>query len=361
MLLQLYGDLPEHFPGHERRLYIFICRKKACRRKEGSIRAIRSVKVLKSQESCSKSKSPTLAKHNLGDSLFGNKAGGRSTENPFSSAALTKSNNVFSSLQPLITLLGTEDYAPLKSLLAPILPQPPFITVSNELSATFAHKSRISSPPSIVEPAVPYETWPVDLPYAYPQYSLDADYETLDAAENAAVCLPAVNYDETDEASHMTAVSGKKEPDSLESSMDKTFQRFADCLAQNPLQVLRYEFRGSPLLYSKSDAVGKRLAPYQSSSQSNNTKVSTSGRISSTGIPPCVSCGSARVFEFQLTPQAICELEVDEIGLEGMDWGTIIVGVCREDCQAKGVELGQVGYLEEWVGVQWEEVSMPRR
>src|SRR5690242_4842601 len=47
LLLELSGDLPDHFPGHERRLYIWSCRRKACRRKEGSVRGIRGVRVAK--------------------------------------------------------------------------------------------------------------------------------------------------------------------------------------------------------------------------------------------------------------------------------------------------------------------------
>ena len=155
------------------------------------------------------------------------------------------------------------------------------------------------------------------------------------------------------------AASGgaKDDADAFESTIDKAFQRFADRLAQNPLQVLRYEYKGTPLLYSKTDAVGNSLAPHQSPAPSGNGKVATVGRPGSTGMPRCQSCGAGRVFELQLTPQAITELEVEEMGLDGMDWGTIILGVCGEDCQPKGMEQGQAGYLEEWVGVQWEEVG----
>jgi pre-rRNA-processing protein TSR4 len=59
-------------------------------------------------------------------------------------------------------------------------------------------------------------------------------------------------------------------------------------------------------------------------------------------------------------PEAIQELEVEEDGLDGMDWGTVIVGVCERDCQEKGVEVGEAGYVEEWTGVQWEELTMKR-
>ncbi|MGI4794423.1 MAG: programmed cell death 2 domain-containing protein, partial [Janthinobacterium lividum] len=98
-----------------------------------------------------------------------------------------------------------------------------------------------------------------------------------------------------------------------ESSMDSTFQKFADRLEQNPEQVLRYEFRGSPLLYSKTDAVGKKLAA------ATEAKV----QISSGGMPRCGNCGAERVFEVQLTPHAITELEAEELGIEGMEWGTV--------------------------------------
>jgi pre-rRNA-processing protein TSR4 len=63
------------------------------------------------------------------------------------------------------------------------------------------------------------------------------------------------------------------------------------------------------------------------------------------------------VFEVQLTPHAITELEAEEMSLDGMEWGTIIMGVCSKDCKPSDVAEGQVGYVEEWIGVQWEEVE----
>jgi len=145
--------------------------------------------------------------------------------------------------------------------------------------------------------------------------------------------------------------STKEDVETFESTIDKTFQRFADRLAQNPLQVLRYEFGGMPLLYSKTDFTGKLISPFQSSS---NAKVSVTkrGGQSEFGATACPECGASRVFELQLTPQAISELEVEEDGLEGMEWGTIIVGVCGKDC---GGETGRAMYFQEWIGVQWEE------
>ena len=157
-----------------------------------------------------------------------------------------------------------------------------------------------------------------------------------------------------DDPSGLSSSSSKEDAETFESTIDKTFQRFADRLAQNPLQILRYEFRGMPLLYSKTDAVGKLIAPHLSPGESGNSKVSTAKRAGSfaVGIPACGNCGAGRVFELQLTPQAITELEVEDAGMEGMEWGTVIIGVCGSDC---GSDAGEVRYIEEWAGVQWEE------
>jgi pre-rRNA-processing protein TSR4 len=148
--------------------------------------------------------------------------------------------------------------------------------------------------------------------------------------------------------------SQKEDKEAYESTIDKTFQKFADRLAQNPEQVIRYEFKGQPLLYSNSDAVGKLLSP-------SHSRVVVGSGSGSGGMTGCRNCGAGRTFEVQLTPHAITELEVDETGLEGMDWGTIIVGVCERDCVPAGIATGEAGYLEEWAGVQWEEVGAERK
>ncbi len=142
--------------------------------------------------------------------------------------------------------------------------------------------------------------------------------------------------------------------DTFESSLDKTFLRFSDRLTQNPEQVLRYEWKGTPLLYSSTDAVGKRLAPLGSTIKGKAATAATLGIM-----PRCESCGAERVFEMQLVPGLIAALEEggEEDGKggvdleEGMEWGTIIVGVCERNCGTSG----EVVFREEWCGVQWEE------
>ncbi|MCJ1414550.1 hypothetical protein MMC32_000877 [Xylographa parallela] len=363
LLLQLYGDLPEYFPGHERRLHIFGCRRRTCRRKEGSIRAIRSVRVTESSrharskkaQKCSvDSRSPVTAPlQNLGSSIFGvappSTMNGQT--NPFSLPTTSTNNNPFSA-NPFSTSFRS---LPISSESPkPAAPEVP------DLPDTFAEKVRLSSPPlTSPTPKTPPEPWSsdTDLAQPYPSYHLDADYETLDQVSEQPV--PPTTMMDIDEPNGSASMATKEDAETFESTIDKTFQRFADRLAQNPLQVLRYEFRGFPLLYSKTDTVGKLLAPLQPhfaghDKIGSSNKVTTAQRAGNAaiGLPSCPRCGAGRVFELQLTPQTIAELEVDEVGLEGMEWGNVVVGVCNADC---GSEAGAVGYVEEWVGVQWEE------
>jgi pre-rRNA-processing protein TSR4 len=276
----------------------------------------------------------------FGDSLFGSKptGGGAFGGNPFSSTPASTSANPFSTASSTATPFSTSE-------LAAKPPQKPDNPTTN-LPQTFASALSLNAPTPV--PAPPAEPWPADseLPAPYPLFYLaDADYETLDKDEPE----PAQKHQilEMDEEPSSGSSGQKEEKDVYESTIDNTFQKFADRLSQNPEQVIRYEFKGSPLLYTKGDAVGRLLG-----GQGGNAKVTVGGKM-----PGCANCGAGRCFEVQLTPHAITELESEEVSLEGMEWGTVIVGVCERDCQARGVEVGGVGYVEEWAGVQWEEVA----
>ena len=305
-----------------------------------SFRAIRTSNVKEahgSSKAASNETAPAAPPANLGNILFGPKSSSSSSANPFSSTSNSSgSANPFASAKPAAG-------------------QPPLsasATAVGKLSETFAQKVQISADKNEAvqnSSSAHVEPW-IDDPTPYPSYYLDADKEYLYAESQNEPVPPNARIDSEGEIS-----SAAEEKALFESTMDKTFQRFADRLSQNPEQVLRYEFAGQPLLYSKMDVVGKLLAPVA------ETKVhtSTSEDDASGGlkIPRCTSCGAGRVFEMQLTPHAITELEVEEMSIDGMDWGTIIVGTCSEDCQGRGKANGEVGYVEEWVGVQWEEIA----
>lgn len=364
LLLQLNGDLPEYFPNDERRLYIFGCPRKACSRKTGSVRALRGIRKLKIQSSRQPTKKqgdvakqeqqiPTAPKTDLGSALFGaapTSSGHSTNANPFSTSnsSTPPTSNPFAPLPPPSTLAAKP-------------PQNPSNTLDNNLSETFAAKARLSSPEPASAPvtAGPPLPWPPQsaFPSPYPEYYLDGEYETLSRPSTPTVPSNATvtSIDDEDASKSGGATESK---DTFESSLDKTFLRFSTRLSHNPEQVLRYEFRGHPLLYSHTDAVGK-LFPQQRP-QVSGTRVTTSGGANNR-IPRCNHCGRERVFELQLVPHAITMLEEGREGIglgkddAGMEWGTIILGVCAGDCGPE--KEGVPGWREEWVGVQWEETK----
>ncbi|TVY42975.1 putative 20S rRNA accumulation protein [Lachnellula occidentalis] len=347
LLLQLNGDLPEHFSGHERRLYVLACRRKTCRRKEGSIRVLRGTKISKvasKEKSAPKvvSQAPKPVENTgIGETLFGAKPSSNSASaNPFSIGASGPSNPFSTSSPSPQNLFATSPLLPTSELVAEP-PQDSSEDINADLPKSFATALSFNSAKS--------STFGPHQSRNHGPQILDADYEILDKAEEAPIPTPIMDLDDTSGTG-----GGKEDKEVFESILDKTFQKFADRLAQNPEQVLRYEFKGPPLLSSKTDAVGKLL-----SSSAWNEKVRTTGG-SASGVPRCGNCGTGRVFEVQLTPHAIMELERDDDGIDGMEWSTIVVGVCERDCVPNSVGTGEVGYLEEWAGVQWEELDTRR-
>ena len=350
LLLQLNSDLPERFKGHERRLYVFACRNKACRKKAGTVRALRGTRISPSnlqkknagdedkqsvQDSSSSSSSSTStgAQPNLGNSIFAptSPSVNSQQQNPFTSTFDARQNPFTSnkaSSQSFSTASASQPAIQPDKLKTHNLSTPP---------TTFATKARLAA---AAPAAVAKEPWPSESsrPKPYLAYSLDADYETLDPSPPSSL---GPKLGTVTDYIH----SKDEDREAFESSLDKSFQRFADRLSQNPEQVLRYEFGGVPLLYSKNDAAGKVLSSPLTTAAANS-KITTQAWSSSSGIPACQNCGRPRVFEMQLVPQAIAELEAEETGLDGMEWGTIIVGVCSADCEERGIRSGEWGWIE---------------
>lgn len=335
LLLQLNGAITES--PHERMFYVFACKEKACRRKGGSVRALRGVKVaaafdereknqLEERKEEGKEKEALLG---AGEMLFGSgklfPATPAAGQNPFSTAG----ENPFSAAgaNPFSAAGGNP--------FSTVAPPPPPPTAA--LPKSFADSLRISSPSPAApqDPDPPFygapEPWPSPLPHQYPLFYLDADYETL-VPDRPRAAQKVTQLLESDD----TPVSNSDADDGV---LDTAFQSFADRVGQNPEQVLRYERGGTPLLYSYDDAVAKTLL--------------AEGKFSARRLPACAGCSKrARLFEFQLMPHAITVLEGDSPGLDGMEWGTIVVATCT--CPPKIRDANGVGWMEEWVGVQWE-------
>ncbi|KAG8533211.1 uncharacterized protein KY384_001994 [Bacidia gigantensis] len=359
LLLQLNGDLPDQFPQHERRLYIFACRNKPCRRKPGVVRALRGTKIKpgKSKETVGKTRTQidsgkgaaAATSLNLGNSIFTPRTSSSPSSNPFSQTSNSYQNPFTSpaSASPLPSSPQTKEHPTSRQAK---------IEESLELPATFADKFRLSSVP---DKSVPRVSWPTEVsrPHAYSSYHLDAELESLEPNPLVSSTSSATKLNENNsEGPQVEEQDDSKAAaeSAFESTIDRTFQQFADRLAQNPDQVLRYEYNGRPLLYAADDIVGQQLSTQPSHHlQKRDAKLTT--KAHSIKLPPCEHCGMVRVFELQLVPQAIVELEAEETDLDGMEWGTILVAVCSRDCMSDGTGLGEWWFAEEWVGVQWEE------
>ncbi|CAG8495648.1 5661_t:CDS:2 [Acaulospora morrowiae] len=159
--------------------------------------------------------------------------------------------------------------------------------------------------------------------------------------------------------------SGEKyEKSRLPKGVDKAFKRFSERVNEWPEQCIRYEFDGQPLLYNQSDSTASLLLspPYGSVKQLKTTTHQ---------LPKCPKCGSRRAFEFQLMPSLLCVLPIGEYSSDtqsnaasnngisqfdvGMEWGTIMIFTCSQDCNLDGVGDDGVSYYEELVLVQYEE------
>lgn len=348
LLLQLQADLQQQFPSDERRLFVWCCKKKQCSRKPGSVRAFRETRKSKTSRT---PKAPTKEEPkpqikpqiDLGSQLFGGPTSPlNNSVNPFStSSTQTDTTNPFSTNKA-----QTNGASPFSDL-AVKPPQPP--------NQSFADKLKISdSSSSTPPPEAEHDTepWPSesDFPNPFPHYHLDAEGEYLEPETSQLPSSSNSRITELEDEPGSGTTSSAAEKDLYESPHDKTFDHFTKILAQNPEQVLRYEWSGVPLLYNSTDGVAARFVlPGHQLHQ----KVKTAGPTK--GIPRCESCGSARVFECQLVPNLIFELEKDDdeaMSFEGgMDWGTILVGSCSKNCGKEG----EVIFREEWAGVQWEE------
>ncbi|CAZ79215.1 unnamed protein product [Tuber melanosporum] len=368
LLLQLNGEITES--PHARMFYLFACRTKTCRWRKNYAKVLRAVMrsadvpeepegfvdVPKKEDFPRPEKQKVEAVQH-GDFLFGGSSKPAAGSNPFSMGSTTSNSNPFSTNSTtsnanpfsLSTTTPTPLSPPPEQQSLPADPQ----TGTKSLTKSFAQALKLAEDgvPSHETGATKYfgpaEPWPEKLPHEYPLFHLDAEYEAVERTTGLKAHqlrkyerLMSQTGDDDDENE-----GGKSGQDNSTPSNDQidddVFQRFADRIANNPEQVLRYECGGTPLFYAVSDDVGRLLNPNDEG-------------FLATRIPKCGNCGgSTRVFEFQIMPHAITVLEGDDEGFDGMDWGTIMAFTCK--CVPKALDRNMVGYVEEHVSVQWEK------
>ncbi|KAG8657287.1 programmed cell death protein 2 isoform X1 [Manihot esculenta] len=153
------------------------------------------------------------------------------------------------------------------------------------------------------------------------------EYEILNEDESE---LDAEMSD--DNAYDKLLISRKRTDDSMMSLVDcfkgnsdrKCWASFQERIAKAPEQVLRY----------CRNANARPLWPM------------SSGRPSKDDIPNCSYCGSPSDFEFQILPQLLYYFGVKNDDVDSLDWATIAVYTCRASCEAS------IAYKQEFAWVQ---------
>lgn len=300
---------------YDRALYVFACGEAACRRKEGSVRALRSIRRDAKSEAAEKKREEDerAAEEKKGEEK--KKEIEQMSKNIFSSES-SDSNNAFASANPF------EQADPFAKKQEAAKPQE---SAKEEPAASTTEKKRVSS--EQVYPAYPCYYITVENEYIGPQKP-----DPIADKAKPEILDEAAELDVGDEAGSSSAQ--KDLINEIEAaSNDQVFQKFVRVVEHNPDQVVRYDQPLEPLLYSGEGDVAKTLT--------ENT------------IPKSAN-GSSRKVELQVMPHAIMVLEEYQDIANGMEWGSIFVATPQDDT-IEPLDKNGVGYSEEWVGVQWEQ------
>ncbi|KAH3673282.1 hypothetical protein WICMUC_003741 [Wickerhamomyces mucosus] len=335
LVLQAFSPLDG--TSYDRVIYVFSCKDDLCKRKPGSVRVIRGVsKDPKRIEEAEQQQQAELKDQldaklkldNARDFLFDNNKqesnpfGASSDSNPFGGAS---DSNPFGSNSSGFNSLSDNPFGK--------KPEEP----KKENFSSFASVAAKAAPPKVTPKKSTFKELP-----EYPGYFLYVDQEKFHkkpVVKDIKVDDSVLDFEAETSPSGGSNLSPESQAIS-NSLQDSVFQHFSEIVSYNPLQVLRYDLGGIPLLFSSSDEVAKK--------------------ISKDLIPkPGYNLSSSRKFELQIMPKIIMDFEQDVSITSGIDWATIIVYTDVEDYIPE-LDENHVGYVEEWVGVQWEE-SLKRK
>ncbi|CCC67451.1 hypothetical protein NCAS_0A08930 [Naumovozyma castellii] len=291
----------------DRVLYIFICTK--CQRRGNSIRCIRGVKKNKSDHS-----------EILSDKMASISMGKDFQINPFD-LSKGEDQNPFGS-NPFQNSTSSNPFEVKKG------PNETPKTVPSEMSTKALRKLHDSQ-----------KDKEYDTTKSFRNYLLYVEEETfknkpdhLKLPKNLKIdkeALDLTGENETDLEKNPVKLDPRTEK--LAKFLDdEVFQKFEEIVGYNPQQVLRYDLGGKPLFYAESKIDIERTVP-------------------NPGFNP----SSKRVFEMQLMPKMILDLEETASLTDGMEWGTILVFTDVEN-YIPTFDDHDVGYVEECVKVQWE-------
>ncbi|KAG8933035.1 hypothetical protein FRC01_011255 [Tulasnella sp. 417] len=319
----------------DRLLYVWGCSRAGCQRKDGSVRAYRSVKfnarfAAKLERQKQKTKEKEEAKRRAAEEEAKKKASAAPASstvkpNPFSlsSAASGPSNPSFSSPFGSGNLFAAPSAPPPSSKKVDEEEdddsdddEPPATEEEiNELAE--ALESTTIDGQSAAKSSANAATW-ATAPSFKPLYlSSVSEYLVPEAKPKQLIKNVKVSdgLDDLDAGSGggRGGAGGKWKTETYEkgASTDEIFSRFSKRVVNEGKQCLRYELSGVPLPYHNDSVYKKLFAPTPSTAY-NVTRPSqhaTTGRTyDRSWIPKCPTCGSPRTFEAQLMPNLITVL-----------------------------------------------------
>jgi pre-rRNA-processing protein TSR4 len=358
LLAQVYCPLVDG--ANDRTLYVWACSRASCRRKEGAVRAFRA--SVRNEEyvadvEAKRAEAERIAREEREKARI----------NPFT-VKDAPAGGLFGGQQPLFGAAPPNPFAAAEPAPATAPETTAAAAPAEKLAALTIGESTTLAPP---------------LPAYQPAQYLATIDEYLPEPGAASDDESDVESDE-DETPEMKAEWREETgwDKLLPKSVDDIFTRFVRRLETaeegGDAQVLRYDFGAVPLPYSSSSPLFKKLFPKAPTRALSSTddEVVLAEYYTTSAVPPCPRCRSKRVFEAQLVPQLINILRPSALSTSGeppaatpaaglseeerkaelvrfakgdgegeMEWGTIMVFSCANDC---------VGIGEEWVGVEWE-------
>ncbi|KAG0172878.1 hypothetical protein DFQ28_009884 [Apophysomyces sp. BC1034] len=357
LIFQGYVPLPDSI--YHRVIYVWACNRRACMRKPGSFSVLRSQRVdqetLQTQQKKEKKRKEQHQKKK--NAVNQQQQQQQQQQQPFGGSGF-QLGDLWGASQPFSTsspstpgLFGKASASVATPVAAPVASAPTSIpakqsTKADELTESLGRLSLKMQAKDTVDvatlPRFPgeylyiseentdkYEMLGMDMS-RYQQY-LDMEAELM--------------IEDTDEG---TWIGEAYEKSQLPRGVDKQFKKFTERAECEPTQCVRYEWAGTPLLYSQLQ---------QQQQQAIQER--------------CKACGGPRAFEFQLMPNILsllptAEHAADNVGPvkssdakalldswnTGMEFGTIMVFVCQKDCHPGDID--EVAYVEEMAIVQYE-------
>ncbi|CAH8585421.1 unnamed protein product [Schistosoma turkestanicum] len=173
--------------------------------------------------------------------------------------------------------------------------------------------------------------------FLLPEYRLcsePADNFTSDDDNNSA--------EESDTETSESGLLNDSEFEALESIAKKEtkeearFRVFKEAMKPAPDQVVRFHRGGKPIWLSND--------PVE--------------------VEKCEVCGAERIFEFQVTPQILCHLQLDKVGELNPDFGSLYIFTCSNSCElprrkqqsSNSTDVSAIQCDNDWIEYQREVV-----